>query len=113
MASSPTEQALEHLGTIYDRALDALNRAELTRVQKLLNDAEAWLSDLQDPKRDSEAERDLRRRASDSHARLMAAMGGSARELMMQLQKVREGRKILKTYGNRAESVGTRLRSQG
>ena len=113
MASSPTEEALQQLVGAYDRALEAVGRAELQRVKRLLDDADRALKGLQDPKLDADGERDLRRRAVESHARLTAAMDSSGREVLLQIQKARRGRRLLKTYGHRGKKVGTRLRSEG
>jgi hypothetical protein len=113
MASAPTEEALQQIVGAYDSALEAVGRADLERVKCLLDDADRALADLQDPEQDADAERDLRRRAVEGHARLVAAMDSSRREVLLQLQQAREGRKVLKTYGHRAKRVGTRLRSEG
>ncbi len=113
MASSPTEEALRQIANAYDRALEAIGRSDLDRVQSLVDDAERVLVSVQHPGQDSKRERELRRRGMESHGRLVAAMGGSRREVLLHLQKIRQGRKMLKTYGHRGESVGTRLRSQG
>lgn len=113
MASSPTEEALQQVVGVYDRALEAVGRADLARVERLLDDADRALAGLQDPGQDADEERDLRRRAVEGQARLVAAMDGHRREVFFQLQKAHEGRKVLKTYGHRANRVGTRLRSEG
>ena len=113
MASSTTEEALRQIADAYDRALEAVGRSDLDRVQSLVDEAERVLASVQHPGQDSKQERELRRRGMESHGRLVAAMGGSRREVLLHLQKIRQGRKMLKTYGHRAQSVGTRLRSQG
>ena len=113
MASSPTEKALGKVVGVYDRALEAVGRADLERVERLLDDADRALAGLQDPEQDGDEERGLRRRAVEGHARLAAAMDGHRREIVSQLQKAQKGRKVLKTYGHRASRVGTRLRSEG
>ena len=113
MASSPTEAALQHLVDSYGRALEAVGRGELERVHYLLDEAQTFLSDLQEPAQDTEAESALRKCGAESHARLIAAMNESRMGILRQLQKVRQGKKMLRTYGHRSESVGTRLRSQG
>ncbi len=113
MASSPTESALQHIVDCYGRALDAVGRGDLERVQQLLDEAQGRLSGLHEPAQDSPEENTLRKRGVESHGRLVAAMNKSRTELLLQLQKVRQGKKLLSSYGHRSEIVGTRLRSEG
>ncbi len=113
MASSPTEAALQHIVDCYGRALDAVGRGDLERVQLLLDETQSLLSGLHEPAQDSPEENTLRKHGIESHARLVAAMNESRTEVLLQLQKVRQGKKLLSIYGNRSEIVGTRLRSEG
>ena len=113
MASSPTETALQHVVDCYGRALEAVGRGDLERVQHLLDEAQRLLSSLQEPAQDSPAASTLRERGVESHGRLVAAMNKSRTEVLLQLQKVRQGKKLLSSYGHRSEIVGTRLRSEG
>jgi hypothetical protein len=112
MASSPTETALQHIVDCYGHALDAVGRGDLERVQHLLDETQRLLAGLHEPAQDSPAENTLRQSGAESHARLVAAMNESRRDVLHQLQKVRQGKKLLSTYGNRSEIVGTRLRWQ-
>ncbi len=82
-------------------------------MQLLLDETQSLLSGLHEPAQDSPEEITLRKHGIESHARLVAAMNESRTGVLLQLQKVRQGKKMLQTYGNRSESVGTRLRSQG
>ena len=113
MASSPTEVALRRIDDCYCQALEAVGRADLERVKLLVEEAGRLLGGLVDPAGDTAAERALRQAGAESHGRLTAAVDASRRGVLHQLQKVRQGVKILQSYGHRSESVGTRIRSEG
>jgi hypothetical protein len=118
MPSSPAESALADslrgLCQRYDLAYEALVRDDLDRVGVLLQEADRLLAAVTQLAPGATVPADVHRQATDSHGRLVAALGGSMAAVQADLGRVRLGRRALQGYGARgADRVGDRIESRG
>ncbi|MHC5064988.1 MAG: hypothetical protein ACYTG5_13560 [Planctomycetota bacterium] len=109
MQSSPTDQLLGRLASIYDRSYQAIAGAELGQLDKLMEEAESVLAELRDRQPGSEA---AILRVRESHGRLGGAMAEAMDCARDELSKVRRGRQDLKRFQRRSGGSGQRLRSE-
>ena len=113
-AESPLADSLRGLCQRYDQAYEALVRDDLDRVGRLLHEADDLLAAVTQLATAGAAPGDLHRQATDSHGRLLAALGGSMAAVQQELGRVRLGRRALQGYGARGGAgLGVRLESRG
>jgi hypothetical protein len=103
MVSSRTD-GMRSLARCYDHALEALAHDDLERVTHLVDTADTLLAELALELRAGD---DDQHSAQESLGRLLAAMRAEQQQTGLELQKVRQGRSVLRRYGNRLDSTGS------
>lgn len=124
MPSSPGDpdrldpaRKLAELAETYDLVFEAVARDDLDRASALLERAGAMLDSLAGTATgsavDGEACQALGAAARASHGRALAGMQEALDRAGAELRKAREGRRVLRGYGRRGETLGRRVSAYG
>ena len=99
---------MREIAAAYESALAALERSDLDRVGKIMDEVDDLTRSLGAPRPiDAESTRQV----TKLHSRLMAALTAAHSQTQAAIQKSNKGRKALRSYGNRAATTGTRIES--
>ena len=106
---SATAFALQELIACWDQGYEALARGDLDRVQALLDIADDHLRALPGHAADTATETALRAQAIAARGRLEDGMHSGLDGLQQELQRLRQGAKVLQGYKPMQSDLGNRL----
>ena len=106
---SATAFALQELIACWDQGYEALARGDLERVQALLDIADEHLRALPGHTNDTAEETALRAQAITARGRLEHGMHAGLDGLQAEMQRLRQGAKVLQGYKLQPPGVGDRI----
>jgi hypothetical protein len=109
VAESPAAFALRELIACWDQGYEALARGDLERVEALLDIADDHLRSLPDPGGDGPLEAELRTEAVAARGRLEHGMHAGLTGLRTEIDRTRQGARVLQGYRGPAHALGGRI----
>lgn len=109
VADSPTAFALRELIACWDQGYEALARGDLDRVEDLLGIADDHLRSLPDHAGDGPIETGLRAEAVAARGRLEHGMRAGLDGLRAELDRTRQGARVLHGYRGAGNGLGSRF----